>query len=151
MSSFRKSLFPYLIYSTNDRSKVSFPVVYQCHALSRIHKIIKLFWDRMTCSAVKSQLTFRRNIQPPSSDLKSKTVIIPDCFILISCLAYSSTLKVEAIYFSEESADFTGLYGIISEDRTLHSHHFENLKTNKRSTASKFTWADGGNPRNISK
>jgi hypothetical protein len=51
------------------------------------------------------------------------------CFILISCLAYSSTLKMEATYSSETSADFqrtTLLY--IPNARILHNHPYENLK-----------------------
>jgi hypothetical protein len=37
---------------------VSLSVVYQCHALFRIHKIIKLFWDKMPCNAVKVNWRF---------------------------------------------------------------------------------------------
>jgi hypothetical protein len=51
-------------------------------------------------------------------------------FTLVSCLAYSSTLKMEATCSSETSADFqrtTRRY--ISEDRTVHNHGCENLKS----------------------
>jgi hypothetical protein len=34
-------------------------------------------------------------------------------FMLVSCLAYSSTLKMEATCFSETSVDFQGLHGVI--------------------------------------
>jgi hypothetical protein len=46
--------------------------------------------------------------------------LLATCFTLLSCLAYSSTLKMEAKYYSESSADFqwnTWLY--IPEDRDL--------------------------------
>jgi hypothetical protein len=44
-------------------------------------------------------------------------------FMLVDCLAYSSTLKMGATYSSETSIDFqrtTGLY--IPDDRTLQSY-----------------------------
>jgi hypothetical protein len=47
----------------------------------------------------------------------------------LSCMTYSSTLKMEAICSSEMSVDFqraTRRY--IPEDRNLHNHRRENLK-----------------------
>jgi hypothetical protein len=67
--------------------------------------------------SVQNQPTFRRNTSPPSS------------FTLVSCLAYSSTLKLEATRSSETSADFqraTRRY--IPQHRTIHNHRCENLK-----------------------
>jgi hypothetical protein len=55
---------------------------------------------------------------------------MPPAFMLVSCLAYSSTLKVELICFSEMLVDFqqtTQRY--IPNDRILHNHHCENLKS----------------------
>jgi hypothetical protein len=55
--------------------------------------------------------------------------LLATCFMLVSCLAYSSTLKMEARCFSETSVDFqrtTRRY--IPEDRTLHNHRCENLR-----------------------
>jgi hypothetical protein len=49
---------------------------------------------------------------------------------LVPCSAYSVTLKMEAIYSSETSVYFqrtTWCY--IPEDRTLHNHSCENLKS----------------------
>jgi hypothetical protein len=49
-----------------------------------------------------------------------RTLQLPRAFTLVSCLAYPSTLKIEAILSSEKSVDFqqtTRRY--ISEDRTL--------------------------------
>jgi hypothetical protein len=49
---------------------------------------------------------------------------------LASCSAYSSTMKMEAIFSSETSGDFqrtTRRY--IPEDRALHNHRCENLKS----------------------
>jgi hypothetical protein len=49
----------------------------------------------------------------------------------VSCVVYSSTLKLEIIYFSETSIDFqqtTRCYN--PEDKTLHSHRCDNLISN---------------------
>jgi hypothetical protein len=49
---------------------------------------------------------------------------------LVSCLAYSSTLKMEATCSSETSVDFQqATLHYIPEDRTLHTHLCENLKS----------------------
>jgi hypothetical protein len=56
-------------------------------------------------------------------------------FTLVYCLAYYSTLKMEATYFSESlcwpSTDYTALY---PRDRTLHNRRFEKLNTYDHST-----------------
>jgi hypothetical protein len=50
-------------------------------------------------------------------------------FILVSCSAYSSTLKIEAIYSLETLVDFKQtIWCHIPEDSTIHKHHCENLK-----------------------
>jgi hypothetical protein len=62
--------------------------------------------------SVESQLTLRRNMSPIYSGSNSKTskkasLRLPDsCFKLISCLAYSSTMKIEATCSSEKSIGF---------------------------------------------
>jgi hypothetical protein len=40
---------------------------------------------------------------------------LADFFVPISYIAYNSTAKIEAIYFSEISAGFTGLHGFIPQ------------------------------------
>jgi hypothetical protein len=47
--------------------------------------------------------------------------------MLVSWLAYSSILQMEATRSSETSGDFQQTY--ISKDRTLHNHWCENLKS----------------------
>jgi hypothetical protein len=81
--------------------------------------------------SVDSQLTFRRNMSPPSSGSNSKPSEIPawswQQAILVSCLVYSSNLKIVAIYSSEKSVDFqrtTQRY--TPEDRTLRNHSCKN-------------------------
>jgi hypothetical protein len=49
------------------------------------------------------------------------------CVLLVSCLAYSVTLKMEAIC-SSETLDFSKLH-LVTTQKFLHSHHCENLKS----------------------
>jgi hypothetical protein len=60
----------------------------------------------------------------------SSQTLLPVCFMLVSCLAYSSTLKMEVTHCSETMVDFhwTTQHNTL-EDRTLHNHHCENLKS----------------------
>jgi hypothetical protein len=54
------------------------------------------------------------------------------CFMLISCLAYPSTLKMEVTCSTETSVDFQRTtWRYIPEDRTLHNHRCENVKSCK--------------------
>jgi hypothetical protein len=71
-------------------------------------------------------------MQPPSSVLKSKpnniSIILAIRFIVVSCLAYCSTLKTEATCSSEtfvgfQQAKIHVLYN--SEDRTCHINQCE--------------------------
>jgi hypothetical protein len=58
------------------------------------------------------------------------SALLDICFELVSCLAYSFSMKMEATCSSVTSVDFqwTTRYDI-SEDRTLHNHCCENLKS----------------------
>jgi hypothetical protein len=56
--------------------------------------------------------------------------VISACLILVSCFAYSSALKTEAIYSSETSVDFhLTSQRYIPEDRT-HLYQLTELKKN---------------------
>jgi hypothetical protein len=61
------------------------------------------FWDIMMCSPLKV-----KQVLEEQADSK-----LAACFILVSCLAYSLTLKMEVTCSSETLVDF-GLHGIIS-------------------------------------
>jgi hypothetical protein len=51
-------------------------------------------------------------------------------FMLVSCLAYSLTLKIEATRVSETSDDFQQItWSYIPEDRNLYNHRCGNLKS----------------------
>jgi hypothetical protein len=77
----------------------------------------------------ESQRKLRRNMWPPSSGSEQETSIkqvslFPTCFMLVSCLAYSSTLKREARTYSEPQVDFyqaTRRY--IPEEMAVHTHN----------------------------
>jgi hypothetical protein len=68
--------------------------------------------------SVESQPTFRRNISPPSSGSKNKPSMKmgdkqSSNFTLVSCLAYSSTLKMEAVCSFETSVSFQQSFWLI--------------------------------------
>jgi hypothetical protein len=99
-----------------------------------------IFCDVNQFSPLKIRGTFRRKISPPSSGL-----LLLFCFMLISCLAHSSTLKIEEICSSTTSVVFQRstrryiprvtlhegdifLRNVVPEDCTLHSHRIEHCK-----------------------
>jgi hypothetical protein len=54
----------------------------------------------------------------------------PPAFTLVSCSAYSSTLKMVVIYSSETLVDIQRTtWQCIPKDSTLHNHRCENLKS----------------------
>jgi hypothetical protein len=54
------------------------------------------------------------------------------CFLVLSCLVHSSTLKTEAVCSSETSVDFyQTTWHYTPEDSTLHNHQCENLKSKR--------------------
>jgi hypothetical protein len=88
--------------------------------------------------SVESQPTFWGSTSPPSSGSKNKRFkkqhedLIATRFTLLSCLAYSSTVKKKAIYYSETAVHFKRtIRRYISGDRTLHNHRCENPRPYK--------------------
>jgi hypothetical protein len=77
-----------------------------------------IFWDITPCSLLKIDRRFGGGL------------CLPPDFTLVSCSVYSSTLKMEATWSSEASVGFqrTSRH-YIPEDRTLHNHRCENLKS----------------------
>jgi hypothetical protein len=73
-----------------------------------------VFWDIMPCSPLKVDRcyggTSRLHLQGRRiSQARNKLevgALLASCFKLVSFLAYSSTLKVEATFFSETSVEF---------------------------------------------
>jgi hypothetical protein len=81
-----------------------------------------IFWNTEACSVVKFNRRLGRTY------LYVLDHLLAACFMLVSCLSYSSTLKMEATYFSETSVNFyrTILHYIVV-DKIVHSHRCENL------------------------
>jgi hypothetical protein len=85
-----------------------------------------IFWDITLCSPLKVNRrcggTSRLHLQGPKINQarNQRETCLPPEFTLVSCLAYSSTLKMEATYSSETSVDFRRTtWRYIPEDRTL--------------------------------
>jgi hypothetical protein len=57
---------------------------------------------------IESHPTFRRNMSPSSAQ-----ALLAACFVLVSCLSYFLTVKMEETFSSEMWFTFSGLYGII--------------------------------------
>jgi hypothetical protein len=81
-----------------------------------------IFWDITACNPLSGNRRFGGTCR--------FHLCLPSAFTLVSCSAYSSTLKMEAIWSSETSVDFqrtTQRY--IPEHSTLHNRRCENLKS----------------------
>jgi hypothetical protein len=61
---------------------------------------ITIFWDIMSYSSLKV------NHFEGTYHLRVAEALLATCFMLVSCSAYSSTLKMKAIFSSEMSLDF---------------------------------------------
>jgi hypothetical protein len=64
-----------------------------------------VFWDIMSCSLVKVSRHFGGTYRLHAA-----------CYVLFSCLPYSSTLKMEAICYSKRWLNFSMLYFVISQE-----------------------------------
>jgi hypothetical protein len=72
-----------------------------------------IVWDVTPCNPVKST-DVSEDVPPPSSVSKiSQGINVETCFLLVSRLAYTSTMKMETVYYFEASVDITGLHGVI--------------------------------------
>jgi hypothetical protein len=110
-------------------------VLTHCLPSSRTHNVMKsyILRDITPCIPLKINRRFavtnRLSLQHRIiSQARNWVSLLATCCILISCLAYSSTMKMEATCLSETSLDFqrtTRSY--IPEDRTLHNHRCDNL------------------------
>jgi hypothetical protein len=92
---------------------------------STFRKVSVLFvTNRILRSCNKNERSFK------SFNFWDITLCLPSDFTLVSSLAYYSTLKMEATCFPETSFDLQrSTWRYIPEDRTLHKHRCENLKT----------------------
>jgi hypothetical protein len=78
----------------------------------------------ITMQSIQSNWTFQRNKSPPQQNF------LAACFMLVSWLAYSSTLKLKVTCSPKTSADFQWTtWPYFPDDRTLHNNCCENLKS----------------------
>jgi hypothetical protein len=102
---------------------------------------VSVLWDLLLCSSLKvnqhlwgtchlhlqcGKISQGRN----QHEQVASRPFLATCFMLFSCLSYSSTMKEEEICFSQMLADFqrsTQCY--VLEDRTLHNCCCENVKS----------------------
>jgi hypothetical protein len=83
-----------------------------------------IFWDITPCSSLKFNRRFGRTCL-----LHFQWALLAICFT-VSCLAYFSTLKMEATRSSETSVGFQRIARRhIPEDRTIHNDRCEDLKS----------------------
>jgi hypothetical protein len=100
-------------------------------SLSHRYKITRflegsMFWNVTPCRPLKVNWRFGEICR---FHLQGRP-LISTCFTLIYCLAYNLTLKMNAKYSSEMSVEFQQTtWRYIPEDRTLHNHRCENLKS----------------------
>jgi hypothetical protein len=96
-----------------------------------------MFWDTTVCSPLKVNQRFEEHVATifrfeEQAKQEASMNLLATCFILVSCSAYSSTLKMKATSSSEtlvHSQRTTRRY--ITEDRTLHNPRCENVKSYK--------------------
>jgi hypothetical protein len=90
------------------------------------------FWDITPCSPLKVNRCFggTHSLYHHSRRISRASLLL--AFMLVSCLAYSLTLKVETIRSSETSIDFQRTERrYIPDDSTLYNHRCEYLKSYK--------------------
>jgi hypothetical protein len=92
-----------------------------------------IFWAIMLCSALKDNRhfvgTYCLHLQGQGiSRARNQRESMPPAFILVSCSAYSSTLKMEAMFLRNVGWQRTTRC-YIPEESTLHNHRCENLKS----------------------
>jgi hypothetical protein len=81
-----------------------------------------VLWDMTPFILVEVYRYFHRNVYPSIQILRTVNLYV-GCFTLVSCLAYSSILKMESTFSSETSLISNGMHGIISQKLKL----FRNL------------------------
>jgi hypothetical protein len=83
-------------------------------------------WVEESCDLLAEQ-PFKIQIEV---EQETRQAASKPAFTMVSCLAYSSTLKMEATYCSETLNDFQrSAQHYIPEDRTLHKRCCENLES----------------------
>jgi hypothetical protein len=118
------------------------PISNQKETMVNVHYVLvyrAVIWDITPCSPLKINLCFgetyrlRRQCRRISQTryLHEAGNKLAPCIMLVSCLAYSSTLKMEATCSSEMSGDvqWTTWRHVPEDSRCLHNHRCDNLKS----------------------
>jgi hypothetical protein len=85
-----------------------------------------IFWDIMPRSSLEVNRRFGGAYYPRPRRIRALSAT---CFVLVSCLAYSSTQKMRVICSSETSDVFRqSTWCYVPGDGTLYNHRCENLK-----------------------
>jgi hypothetical protein len=97
---------------------------------NRLFSKSSIFWGIMSCNLLQTILSFGGTRSLHLQDRISQAIRVT-CFMMVSCLTYSSILKTKAICSSEMSVCFqlTTLCHL-PNDKTLHNHRCENFSTN---------------------
>jgi hypothetical protein len=100
------------------------------------HNQLVLLYFICCCGGFRGNIA---SIQPDIDQSKPERLDLPHAvllpyrlLLLVPCMAYSSTLKMEAIWFSGTSGCLQTTQCEHSEDRVMHSHLLEKLKFNTR-------------------
>jgi hypothetical protein len=99
-----------------------------------------VFWDITLCNPLKVNRYFKRTYglhlqgwrvsqERNYYETGSKQRLLTSCFMIVSCVAYSSIMKTEVTYSSERSVDSPQTtWHYVPENRTFHNHYCGNLK-----------------------
>jgi hypothetical protein len=72
-----------------------------------------IFWDITLYNPLKVNRPLEEHVASifrVGKKAKQRPTLVAACFILVSCLTYSSALKMEATYSAETSVDFSTDY-----------------------------------------
>jgi hypothetical protein len=114
-------------------------VLNRCYPVNLIWKST-VFWDITPRSQLKVNRRFGATFRLYLQGRRIGRALLAACFMMVSCLAYSLVLKMEAIYPSETSDDFQRTtWRYIPDDINFHNHHWKNLRSMELDFASHLT------------
>jgi hypothetical protein len=115
------------------RENLKSEMMYLCSDVIRKHlpigkRLKKKCITSMPCCEWDMGISRYRGLSSISKQAASRTTLLAACYMLVSCLAYSSALRMEATYSSGKYVDFhrtTRLY--IREDRNLQQRNCDSI------------------------
>jgi hypothetical protein len=88
------------------------------------HTLLKIFWNVILCSQKFTDVS-----EEYIASIFMR-VLLATCFLLVNCLAYSLTLKMEVSVFLQNVGKLLTTWHHILEDNILRSHCCGNLRSN---------------------